>query len=101
MNLRGGAAVDILTLPEGLDQGFLARDVRQDAQLDLRVVRDEQLHPLVSDEPAPNLPSNLRAHRDVLQVRVRTGQATRRRDRLVKGRVDAPGAFVDEAWQRV
>ena len=42
-DLRRGRAVDVLLLLEGLDQGLVAREVRQDAQLDLRVVRDDEL----------------------------------------------------------
>ena len=37
-DLGGGAPVDVLAAPEGLDEALLAGDVGEDAQLDLRVV---------------------------------------------------------------
>jgi hypothetical protein len=46
------------------------RQVRQQAQLDLRVVRADQHAPLGRDERPADLPPDLGADRDVLQVRI-------------------------------
>ena len=37
----GGRAVDVAAVPEDVDQGLVARDVREHAQLDLAVVGDK------------------------------------------------------------
>ena len=42
---RRGGAVDVLLLFEGLDEGRVPREVRQDPQLDLGVVRDDEPEP--------------------------------------------------------
>ena len=38
----GGAGVDVFAVAEGFDQHRVARHVRQQAQLDLRIVGDDQ-----------------------------------------------------------
>ena len=72
---------------------LVAGEVREQPQLDLRVVgRHEQLARRERHERLADLAAELRTHGDVLQVRVRRGQAAGRRDRLVEARVHAPVA---------
>src|SRR5206468_1530261 len=68
----------------------LARDVREDAQLDLRVVGRDQLAAGLGDERGADLAAELRPDRYRLQVRVRRREAARRGHGLVEGRVQAP-----------
>ena len=67
-------AVHVLTVGEGLQQPGILRDVRHDAQLDLRVVGRH--HPVARrrNEGFADASPFRGAHRDVLQVRVAGGQ---------------------------
>ena len=67
--------VNVLAPLECLTQLRLARHVRQDAQLDLRVVGAQQAMALLGDEGAADLAAEVGAHRDRLQVRVQTSRA--------------------------
>ena len=53
------------------------------------------------DERAPDLPSELTTHGDVLQVRRLRRDAARRHGRLLERRVHAAGLRVDEPRQRI
>jgi hypothetical protein len=67
----GGLAVDVGAAGERVAKVLIARDVGQDAQLDLRVVGREQRHVRrPGDERAPNPPAQLRTDRNVLEVRI-------------------------------
>ena len=100
-DLRGGARVDVLPPLERLDQGRLLREVREDPQLDLRVVGGHEAPPVLRDERLADAPAELGADRDVLEIRVRRRQPPRRRDQLVERGVDAPRPRIDEHRQRV
>src|SRR5213596_1836540 len=91
---RGG--VDVLAGLERLAQLRLAGDVRQDAQLDLRVVGREQLVPRLGDERGADLAPELGADRDRLQVRARRREAPGRGHGLVDRRVQ-PAVLGDQA----
>ena len=82
------------SLLERVDERLVARQVREHAQLDLRVVGGDQHVPAVGDERAPDLPAELGANRNVLQVGIAAAQPAGRRDRLVEAGVHAPG-FAD------
>src|SRR5215208_954465 len=75
--------------------------VRQDAELDLRVVGRDQHVPRVGDKGPADLAAEWRANRDVLQVGVAAAQASGGGDRLVEARVDAAGLRVHELGQGV
>ena len=81
--------VDVLAARERLAQLRLAGDVREDPQLDLRVVGREQPVALLGDEGRADLAPELGADRDRLQVRVRRREPAGRGDRLVERRVQA------------
>src|SRR5204863_1061123 len=62
-DLGGGARVDVLTTTERLDDRFLAGEMREDAQLDLRIVRGHELPAVLRDEGGADAPPQLRADR--------------------------------------
>ena len=68
--------MDVFTLAEGLEQGLVAREMRQDAQLDLTVVGRQHHSPHRGDEHLANAGTDRRANGDVLQVGIRGRQAT-------------------------
>ncbi len=100
-HLGRGGAVDVAVLGEGVQQPGVARQVRHDPQLDLGVVRRDQPVALRGDEGLADAPALLGADGNVLQVRVRGRQPPRGRDRLVIGRMDAPGAGIDDLREPV
>ncbi len=71
--------VDVLAALEGLAQQLLAREVGEDAQLDLRVVDREQAVPGRGHERRAQLAPERRADRDVLQVRALRREPARSR----------------------
>src|SRR5205823_9673422 len=81
--------MDVLAARERFAQLRLARDVREDPQLDLRVIGGNQLPAGLGYECRPDLAPELGADRDRLQVGVRGRQTACRGDRLVEGRVQA------------
>ena len=92
--------MDVLAAQEDLLQRGLVGDVGEHAQLDLRVVGRDQHVPGRGLEAAADLAPELGAHRDVLHVRVRRGEAARRRGGLHERRVD-PRLGVDHLRQHV
>ena len=70
-HLRRRACVDVLSRAECVDHGLVARHMREDAQLDLRVVRREEcvIARARRKERTYGAPF-LRAHGDILKVRV-------------------------------
>ena len=91
--------MDVLAARERLAQLRLAGDVREDAQLDLRVVGGEQAVPGLRDERGADLAAELGADRDRLQVGARRREAAGRGDGLVDRRVEAP-VVADQRRQR-
>ena len=88
-HLRRGAVVDVLAAREGLDQHLLAREVRQHAQLDLRVVG--------GDEHVPG--SATKARRISRPTSVRIGMFCRLGSLLLKRPVAAT-AWLKQVWTR-
>ena len=64
----------VLAVGEGLQQPGILRDVRHDAQLDLRVVGRHHLVARRRNEGFADASPFRGTHRDVLQVRVTGGQ---------------------------
>jgi len=75
--------VNVLVACERREQAFVAGQVRHDPQLDLRVIRCEQLESGRRDERLADAAAFGGADRDVLKIRVRRGQPPRSRDGLV------------------
>ena len=68
---RGGVAVDVAVVLEHVDQRRVMRQVRQNAQLNLGIIRRHQDPPRLSgDEGLANLPAQLGLHGDVLKIRL-------------------------------
>ncbi len=99
-HLRSRRGVDVLVAGERISQARLAGDVREDAQLDLAVVGGDQPVPLLRDEGRADLPSELGADRDRLQVRIRGRKPAGRGSRLVERRVQAAIRLRDQQRQR-
>ena len=81
--------MDVFPALECGDHVLVVRDGGEHAQLDLRVVRVHQRVAWFRDEELPQLRPDGFADRDVLQVRLRRGDASRAGLRLVQGRMDA------------
>ena len=95
--------MDIFTPVEGFEQPRLLRQVRQNPQLDLRVVSSKEL-PTVSsirNERLSHLPTKLGTNRNVLDVRISAGKSTRRRPDLVEARVNALGLRIHQQRQGI
>jgi hypothetical protein len=89
-HLGRGRGVDVLPALERLAELRLAGDVREDPQLDLRVVGGDEARARLRDERRADLAPELRADRDRLEVRARRREAAGRGDGLVERRVQAP-----------
>jgi hypothetical protein len=74
-DLQRRAVVDVLAAAERVDERLVAREVREHAQLDLRVVGRDQHVARVGDERAADLAAERGPDGDVLEVRVAAAQA--------------------------
>ena len=93
--------MEVCPAAERVDQVLVGRQVREQAQFDLGVVgRQEALAFRQRHEAGADLAAELGAHGDVLEVRIRRGQAAGGGDRLVERGVHAPVARA-QARQRV
>ena len=72
-------------------QRRVARQMRENSQLDLRVVGGNETIARLGDERRANLAAKRRADRDVLQVRIAAAEPAGRGHGLVERRVDASG----------
>ncbi len=88
-------------LPERVDQHRVLRHMREQAQLDLRVVRDDQLPAVARNERRPDFAPQLRLDGNVLQVGIGRRQPSGGRAGLVEAGVDAAGDGVHQGRQRV
>ena len=96
----GGRTVNILSGGEGGDQVLVAGDVRQDAQLDLAIVRRHQGVPLLGNEGVADLAAEGGANWDVLQVWIGGAESPRCRHRLLEGGVHT-AVTLNELRQRL
>ena len=62
--------MNVLAAGERVAKAWILREMRQKAQLDLRVIGADEGHSLVCNKRATNGRTNLSANRDVLQVRL-------------------------------
>ncbi len=102
--------MDVLARCEGVDQRLVAREMRQHAQLDLRVVGRHQPVARRGDEGGADAAPFLAADGDVLQVRIGAREAAgrgrgidQRRERVDVGRLELRerAVFEDLRRQRV
>ena len=93
--------MEVLPAQERLDEALVARQVRKQAQLDLRVVaRQDDVVGTRRHKGRPHHAAQVAAHGDVLQVGVRRREPAGSRDRLVVGGVH-PAVAENLARQRV
>ena len=97
----GRPIVDVEARLERLDERGIAREMREHAQLDLRVVGGDQHVSGLGDERGADLASERRADRDVLQIRIAAREPPGRGHRLIERRVHAPGRRIHQRRQRV
>ena len=95
VDLGGDGLVDVLPLAEGVDERLVLGQVRQQTQLDLRIVRADKHAVLRRDKRFADFPADVGADRDVLQVRVARTEPAGGGDGLVEARVDPAGLWVD------
>ena len=98
---RRGLAVNVAALAERLDEAGIAREMRHEAQLDLRVVGDEELPAAPGDETAADRLAARGADRDVLEIGLRRAEPAGGGTGLVEAGVDAAGVPVDPGRERV
>ena len=80
-NLIGGLAMNVAARVERVHEGRIAREMREQPQLDLRVVRSDQRPPGPRDEPSPNVAPELPAKiEQVLYCELSPRQAALYRD---------------------
>ena len=89
-HLGGRGRVDVHMVTEGLAHGVVTGDMRQHPQLDLAVVRVHQHAAGLGNEHFPDLRAQIRANRDILEVRLGGGQTSRGRYQILEGGVDPP-----------
>ncbi len=97
----GRRAVNVVSMLECVAQPRVAREVRHDSQLDLRVVRAHDLPAGRRDESLADAATLRRADRDVLQVRVVRRKPASDSNGLRIGGVYPPGLCIDHARQLV
>src|SRR3712207_5938928 len=90
---RSRHPVEVVAPLESLDEGRVVRDLGQDPELDLGIIRDDEDVALLGDEAAPELVLVW----DLLDVRVCAREPARRDPALEEVGVDAPGLGVYEA----
>ena len=93
-DLRRGRAMDVGAIAERAHERGVARKMRHDPQLDLRIVGGHDTMPRRRDERLADPTPLGRAHRDVLQIRIARREAPGHRGRLAERRVHAPGARI-------
>ena len=98
---RRRARVDVLAVGETFPQHRQIGDMRQQPQLDLRVIRADQHVPRFGDERVADAAAFLRADRDVLQIRIGRRQPPGRGDRHRERRMHPPGLRIDLVHQRI
>src|SRR5258708_4188289 len=100
-NFLRGPRVDVFAVAESLDKYGVFREMRHDAQLDLRIIRREQNLSFLGNERGANLPSQLGSNRNVLQVGIARTKPARGRTSLRKTGMQAPGFGMNQFRQRV
>ena len=97
----GRSRVNIFAAAKCVHQNRIVRHVRQQAQLDLRIVRHHQLPAFARHKGGANLTAQRGADRNILQIRIRRRQPPRRRAGLIERGVNAAGLRIDQLGQRV
>src|SRR3984885_9573484 len=100
-DLRGSEGVDVVAAAVGFDQQRIAREVGEQAEIDLRKIGGEEHVAGLGDEGGANAASELGADGDVLQIRIGGRKASGSRAGLAEGGVQASAGAMDERGQRI
>ena len=93
--------MDIAAGEERLHERFVAGDMGQQSQLDLRIVRSDESPPLSRHEAAPDIAAELSANRNVLEIGIRRRQPAGARDGLIERRVQPARFRIHQRGQRI
>ena len=96
--LRSGDGVDVVVVFESGDHVLVIGDMRQHAQLDLRIVRVDQYPALTGTEKLAHFPAELGADGNVLQIRLGGTDPAGARLGLVEAGMD-PAVLADDLEQ--
>ena len=72
--LGGGGGMDILVLPEGLQQALILGEMGQDPQIDLRIIAGHENGAGRRDKGLADFPAQFAPDRDILQIGVAGGK---------------------------
>ena len=100
-DLRSGESVNVIAAAVGFHQQRIFREVGQQAQFDLRIVRGQQHVAGFDGEGGANLAAQFGADGNILQIRIGRRQPSRRRAGLSEGGVQAAGGRIQQRGQRV
>ncbi len=95
INRGGGGGMNILPLAERFQHGFILRNMRHDAQFNLRIVNRDQPGARRGDKALTHASAKLRPRGDVLQVRILRGNPPGGGARLIERGVNSTGSRVD------
>src|ERR1700756_4253649 len=99
-HLTRGQRMDVFASPIRVEQQRVLREVSHQAQLNLRIVGRHQHISRSRHERRPYLPPQSSADWNVLKIRIRAGEAPRRRPNLIEGSVN-PALSIGQLRQRV
>src|SRR5262245_57525622 len=94
-NFSCSSAMDIFAGAECRHQTFITREVRDNSQFHLRIVRRNEPRARLRYNCAANLASEIRAYGDVLQIRIAARQTSRRCASLIECRVQPSRDRID------
>ena len=93
--------MDVVASAVGLDQERIAGEVGEQAKFDLRIIGGQKNVAGLGDEGSANAASEFGADGNVLEIRIRGRQTSRRGSGLAERGVEAAGGRVDERGQSV
>ena len=75
--------MNVFSVLKSIEHHLVARDVRQQTQLKLRIIGRDEFVAGLGDEGAPDAPAHFCANRNILQVGIAGRKPARRRDGLI------------------
>ena len=100
-HLRSCQRVNVIPAPVGFDEQRIMRKVRQQPQLDLRIISRQEYVARLRNERRANSASQLGANRNILQVRICRRQPACRSSGLPEGGVQPSSRGIDQRRQRI
>jgi hypothetical protein len=93
--------VNITTGLKSFHERGIMREVRKKAELDLRIIRSQELPSFARDKSTPNVTPKLPSNGDVLEVWITRRQSASGCNRLIEGSVQTSRFRIDQAWQGI